>query len=240
MATRRSPIFPWRNTSGSTASTSQSSSRLQRKYLLGGSPRQLPPDPRPKQTSSYKNESMRALTGRHEPVKATTPFRNDSSSRNYGAGTRFDYVPASTPRILSKRLDASQIDTGSDYSRSSLRRSNSIESIPSHVTVTRSRSNSSKDDFLLRETKVTSLSREKIDLGRDCDYSTTKLRKSNFETSVCRKGFVGLRNLGNTVSSNFIFVIFCVVNHIFFSVFYEFHASVFESNATSNRLLCLG
>ncbi|XP_065840577.1 uncharacterized protein [Oscarella lobularis] len=114
---------------------------------------------------------MRALAGRHELVKATTQFRNDASSRNYSTGTRYDDVPASTPRIplvgVSKALDASQIYTGSDYSRSSLRRSNSIESIPSHVTVTRSRSNSSKDDFLLRETKLTSLSREKIDLGRD-------------------------------------------------------------------------
>ena len=177
--TRRSPILTRRNTSGSTASKSLSSPRPQRKYLPGGSPRQLPPDPRPKQTSSYKNESMRALAGRHELVKATTQFRNDASSRNYSTGTRYDDVPASTPRIplvgVSKALDASQIYTGSDYSRSSLRRSNSIESIPSHVTVTRSRSNSSKDDFLLRETKLTSLSREKIDLGRDRGNTPTTL-----------------------------------------------------------------
>ena len=104
---RRSPILQRRNTSGSTASKSLSSSRPQRNYLPGGSHRQLPPDPRPKQTSSYKNESMRALAGRHERVKAITPFMNDASAHNDCTGTRFDYVPASTPRILSKRLDAS-------------------------------------------------------------------------------------------------------------------------------------
>ena len=199
MATTRRSILPRRNTSGSTASKSPSSPRPQHKYLPWGSHRLLPPDPRPKQTSSYKNESRRTLAGRHEPVKATTPFGNDASSRNYSTGTRFD---SSTPRILPKRLDASHIYTGSDYSLSSLRRSNSIESIPSHLTVSRSRSNSSKDDCLLRETKLTSLSREKTDLGRDRDYSTITRRKSNFETSV---GLVGLRNLGNTVSSNSIF-----------------------------------
>ena len=76
--TRGSPMFQRRNISGSTASKSLSSPKPQRKYLPGESTRLFSPDPRPKQISSYKNESMRALAGRHEPVKATTPFRNDA------------------------------------------------------------------------------------------------------------------------------------------------------------------